>query len=187
MRTVAGALAALALGALAGCGSTGGEGVSLGERIILAGPTVPPEMSAEDRDVHCPTVGVIEGGAAIQAYSGGRVGDASALRSQITLGQLARECTGSPDGSTVVRVGVEGRALLGASGGAGRYTVPVRIVVKRGSRIIGERVRQVSVAIPAGDTQGTFTLVEEGLLVAPADAESFEIEVGLGGPAGRRG
>jgi hypothetical protein len=44
MRTVAGALAALALGALAGCGSTGGEGVSLGERIILAGPTVPPEM-----------------------------------------------------------------------------------------------------------------------------------------------
>jgi hypothetical protein len=86
-----------------------------------------------------------------------------------------------------VRVGVEGRALLGAGGGgAGRYTVPVRIVVKTGSRVIAERVRQATVAIPAGDTQGSFTLVEEGLVVSPADAGSFEIEVGLGGMGGRR-
>jgi hypothetical protein len=194
MRTEAGALAALALSFLAGCSTFGGDGsgASLGERIILAGPTIPPSMADENPDVYCPDVGVIEGGAAMQAYAAGRVGDAYALRNQIALGQLARECTGRPDGSTVVRVGVEGRALLGAAGGSGgRFNVPVRIVVKRGDRIIATRVRQASVEIPSGDTQGSFAVVEEGIVVPAADSQTFDIEVGLGGagaaaPGGRR-
>ena len=190
MRTNAGALAALGLSLLAGCGTFGGDGsgASLGERIMLAGPTVPPSMPEETSDVYCPTVGVIEGGAALQAYAGGRVGDAYALRNQISLGQLARECSGRPDGTTVVRVGVEGRALLGAGAGSGgRFNVPVRILVKRGDRIIDSRVRQATVEIPAGDSQGTFALVEEGIVVPAADAETFDIEVGLGGAGAAQG
>jgi hypothetical protein len=185
MTRFAGALSALALGALAACSSFsggGGSGASFGERLMLAGPTVPPSMPEETSDVYCPTVGVIEGGAALQAYSGGRVGDAAALRNQITLGQLARECTGQPDGTTQVRVGVEGRALLGAGAGSGgTFSVPVRVVLKRGERVIATRVRTASVTIPAGETQGSFIIVEEGLSVPAADAQTFDIEVGLGG------
>jgi hypothetical protein len=36
------------------------------------------------------------------------------------------------------------------------------------------------VTIPAGDTQGSFVVVEENLVVPPGSGE-FEIEVGLGG------
>jgi hypothetical protein len=184
------ALAVLGLSALTGCGTPGEGGSSFSSMVLLAGPTVPPPVSKQIEDVYCPTISVAEGGSAIQAYSGGRVGDASGLRSQIALGELARECVGQPDGSTVVKVGVEGRALLGASGGAGRYDVPVGIVVKRGSTVIANRSRRLSVAIPAGDTQATFAIVEEGIVVPAADSQSFKIEVGLGGKAaagGRRG
>jgi hypothetical protein len=176
------ALGALGLLSVAGCSGMPGEGGStLGNMILFAGPTVPPPAAAPVGDIYCPAIGISEGGAALQAYSGGHVGDSAALRSQITLGRTARQCTSHPDGSTVVSVGVEGRALLGMGGSAGRFDVPVRIVVKRGSTVIASRLRRMAVMIPAGDTQGSFVAVEEGIVVPAADAQDFEIEVGLGG------
>ena len=118
-----------------------------------------------------------------------RVGDAGSVRSQISLGDLARECVGQPDGSTLVRVGVEAQALLGTGGSAGRYDVPVQIVVKDGSTVFANRSRRVAAAIPAGQTRTTVSVVEEGIVVPAASANNFEIEVGLGARAatGRRG
>jgi len=179
----------LGLAALGGCGTPGEGGSTLGNMLLFAGPTVPPPLPEQTEDVYCPKVTVTPGGSAIQAYSGGRVGDASGLRSQISLGQLARECVGQPDGTTLVKVGVEGRALLGTSGSAGRYDVPVYIIVKSGDAVFAKRSRRASIAIPAGETQGSFVVVEEGIVVPAAEAQGFTIEVGLGGgPAaeGRR-
>jgi hypothetical protein len=149
--------------------------------VLFAGTTVPPAQKKVLEDVYCPPVDIMEGGSAIQAFAGGRVGESSGLRSQISIGNLARECAGQPDGTTVVKVGVEGRALLGASGAPGRYDVPVQIIVKRGDTVIANRSKRMSVAIPAGETQGTFAVIEEGIVVPAADANVFEIEVGLGG------
>lgn len=180
------ALAAMGLVALGGCGAPGEGGSSLGNMVLLAGPSVPPPQKKVLEDVYCPSVDVMEGGSAIQAFSGGHVGDQGNLRSQIAISNLARECAGQPDGSTVVKVGVEGRALLGAGGAPGRYDVPVQIVVKSGSRVIANRSKRTSVAIPAGDTQGSFAVIEEGIVVPAMDASTFEIEVGLGSSAPAR-
>lgn len=179
------AFAALGLSALAGCGAPGEGGV--GDMLLMAGTTTPPPMKQEIEDVYCPPVEIREGGAAIQVYAGGRTGDASALRSQIAIANMARECVGNPDGSTVVKVGVEGRALVGAGGSAGRYDVPVNIVVKRGSTVIANRTRRMGVTIPAGQTRAEFSVIEEGIVVPAADANSFAIEIGLGGRASGRG
>ncbi len=152
----------------------------------MGGPP-PPPAAAATQDVYLPgQSGVIDGGAALQAYSGGRVGDASALRSQITLGQLARECNGQADGSTLVKVGVEGRALLGASGSAGRFDVPVRIVVKRGSTVFAEprpgarrfRSRPARPRAPSSSSRTASSCRRR-------PPRTSTIEVGLGGgPAG---
>ena len=122
--------------ALAGCGVARARArrPRSGNAIVIAGPTVPPPAAAADAAMSiCPDVGVIEGGAALQAYSGGRVGEASALRSQITLGQLARECNGQA-GRVDAREGRRRgpRAARRRAGGAGRFDVPVRFVVKSG-------------------------------------------------------
>src|SRR3954471_2792257 len=175
------AIVFMGMTALAGCGAPGEGGSTLSNMVLFAGPTVPPPMAPHTEDVYCPKITVTEGGSAIQAYSGGRVGDASGLRSQISLGQLARECNGQPDGTTIVKVGVEGRALLGTSGSAGRYDVPVHIVLKSGNTVIATRSSRASVAIPAGETQGSFVVVEDGIVVPATDSQSFDIEVGLGG------
>jgi hypothetical protein len=163
-----------------------GTNVAPGEKV--AGGAVVARNAAgvvpvAPEDAYCPRVGVPEGGGVIQASSGG----ASGVRSQISLGQIARECLGQSDGSTLVKVGVQGRAILGPGGGAGRYDVPVRVVVKQGDRIIASRVQRAAVQIPPGDTQASFVIVEDRIVVPPSAAQDFEIEVGLGGaPAGSR-
>jgi hypothetical protein len=169
------ALAVLGLTALTGCGAPGEDGASLGNMVLFAGTTVPPARPAEIEDVYCPPITVASGSSSIQAGSG-----------QIIIGQMARECVGQPDGSTLVKIGVEGRALMSSGGGGGRFTAPVHMVVKNGSTVLANRSRAVGVAIPAGDTQGSFSIVEDGIVVPPSAANSFEIEVGLGGRA-RRG
>ncbi len=180
------AFGVLGISALAGCGAPGESGFGVGDMLLTGGATQTPRQAAETRDVYCPPVSVIDGGSAIQVRGGG---DAGSVRSQIALGDLARECIGQPDGSTLVRVGVEARALLGTAGSAGRYDVPVQIVVKDGSTVFANRSRRVAAAIPAGQTGTTVSVVEEGIVVPAASVDSFEIEVGLGtrAAAGRRG
>jgi hypothetical protein len=173
MTRIWGAFAVLSLLAAAGC--TSSEGTSVGERIILAGPSLPPEMAEEEADVNCPTVEVSDGGAVIQNSSG-----EGSPRSVITLGQLARECRGQRDGSTVVRVGIEGRAVLSGTGPS-RFDVPVQVIVKSRGTVLASRVLRGSIAVPAGDSHGSFAIVAEGLVVPPSAAANFQIEVGLGG------
>jgi hypothetical protein len=178
--------AVLGLSALTGCGAPGEGGFGVGDMLLTAGTTQAPAQRAAVEDVYCPTIEVVEGGAALQVRGGGEEGS---IRSQIALGEIARECIGQPDGSTLVRVGVEARALVGVGGAAGRYNVPIHIVVKDGSTVFANRSRSVAAAIPAGQTQTTVSVVEEGIVVPASYANSFEIEVGLGGRAatGRRG
>jgi hypothetical protein len=180
------ALAVLGVSALAGCAAPGEGGMGVGEMLMTGGASLAPVQARPMDDVYCPPVDIADGGSAIQVYSGGRAGDSSALRSQVSISNLARECLGQPDGSTLVKVGVEARALLGAGGAAGRYDVPVQVVVKDGSTIIANRTRRTVAAIPAGGTQATVTVVEEGIVVPAARANNFEIEVSLGA-RGRRG
>lgn len=152
----------------------------------LFGPSPPPAVGLPADEVPCPQVDVSDGGAAITAYGGGRVGDQKSLRHQISLANFARECRIQGDGSVLVRVGVQGRVLLGPAGSAGSFATPVHFTVKVGERLIATKVQQVAVKVGAGETQGTFTAVQDGLVVPGRDAAEFEIEVGLGQGPGVR-
>jgi hypothetical protein len=182
---------------MAACNSTSSgqsrEGGNLFEALLYGG-SVPTSGQGLASDAPCPTVTVAPGGAAINSYGGGREGSPEALRSQVSIVNLARECVGRPDGSIVIKVGVEGRALIGPAGSAGRFEAPVRFAIKSGNEVLASSARRAAVALSPGQTQGTFLVVEEGLVVPPG-AGAFDIEVALGGsgaaerPArrGRRG
>jgi hypothetical protein len=120
------------------------------------------EMQIVDMDFECPQVEILDGAAAMRVNSG------DTIKSQISIGQTARECT--VNGNTVtLRVGVEGRALLGSGGQPGTYTAPVRIVVKDGDKVVASRLQRKSVTIPAGDTQAAFIVIEDGIVVPKGD------------------
>jgi hypothetical protein len=168
---------AACLAAVAGCSSTSsaveGTGSTLRNFLMYGGPTVPPPRADAEFVAPCPSVDVFEGGAALRVSGG-----------QITLGQLARECVVNQDGSITVKVGIEGRGLLGPGGAAGRFAAPVRVLIKVGDKVVASRARTVPVAIPAGEAQGFFNIVEEGIVVPKQYAHDYEIEVGLGSGGG---
>lgn len=183
IKVTAAALAA-AFGGLAACSSVpsmGETGSTLSNMLRYGSTTVPPlAPAAVVEAAECPPVSVSAGGAAVRRGT-----------SQVSIANVARECIERAGGSVVVKVGVEGRVLLGAGGGAGRFDVPVTFVVKRGEQVFASRVRRVAVAIPASESQASFVAIEGDMVVPPGSGE-YEIEVGLGGegssaPRRRRG
>jgi hypothetical protein len=165
---------------LSACSSAGGEGGStLGNLFAYGGTTVPTAAASAAEEVRCPPVSIAPGGAAVRSYTGGTSGSPEALRYQLSITDVARECARGPNGSIVVKVGVEGRGLVGPAGSAGRFDAPLRFILRRDQTILANRTQRVAVAGPAGELQAPFAVVEEGL-VAPSGGGDFEIEVALG-------
>ncbi|MCS0495003.1 hypothetical protein NVS89_07825 [Ancylobacter sp. MQZ15Z-1] len=113
-----------------------------------------------DSDFSCPRVEVRGGAAAWQVTEP----TDGALRYQATLGQFARDCRfTTPDMN--MRIGIQGRVLLGAKGGPGKVDVPIRLAVVEEGPVpksiwtkfyavpveIGENVLQVDFSILADD------------------------------------
>lgn len=167
-------IALLALAApLSGCtssGSSDGMGSTLGN-LLRYGRTTEPPIARQGvvEAAHCPGVLVTDGRSAIRSGA-----------NQVSIAHVARECLQQPNGTVVVKVGVEGRALLGPGGSSARFTVPVNFALKVGDRVLVSRVKRVSVAVPPGETQASFLAIEGGMSV-PAGTGEFDIEVGLGG------
>lgn len=178
---------------LAGCGSSGSGSGSGGfqtlSNVVMFQSTQAPRPDQlpndEEAPFVCPEVIIEEGGAAIRAQAGG---DSSGLRSQVSILNVARECTPTGDGGFRLKVGVEGRVLLGPAGGAGSYGATLTTRVMRGTSQVARRVSRVGGTIPSGQGGTDFSHVEEGIVV-PAGRSDVEIIVSLspGGAAPARG
>lgn len=88
------------------------------------------------------------------------------LRYQVSIGDTARECrvTG---GMVSMKVGVQGRVVLGPQGGPGQVDVPLRIAIVHDGippKTIATRLERISVTIPPDDGNVSFTHVEDGLI-----------------------
>lgn len=175
-----------------GSAQQGGASAPSSWRLAIFGnpQNIPPEKAegGERQDFNCPTVGVLEGGAAHRA---GRPGGASEVSHQASLIDVARECKFSQT-SLTLKVGVYGRVLIGAQGKPGTYTVPVRVAVKRGDAVVASRFARLPVTIPPNDSSIAFTHVEDNIVVPLSErdpSDEYDVYVGFdegGGPADPR-
>ena len=165
------ALAGVLSAAVAGCSSAPGQnadpGDTLGNLLAFNSTRAPaaPQQAASNVGVICPVVDVRDGGAAHRVYNGKGAANGD-VRYQFSIGDTARECT--VDGSNlIIKVGVEGKVLLGPSGAPSSFTVPVFIGVRRdeGQQMVSSKVYNIAAAVPAGSTQTTFSVVSEPLVV----------------------
>ena len=100
---------------------------------------------------------------------------ALALRYQVTIGRTARECLVRGDALTI-RIGMEGRIILGPAGGPGQLEVPIRYaVVLEGiePKTITTKLHRVPVVVPPGQGNLAFSHVEEDLTVPLPPARNW--------------
>ncbi len=151
--------------------------------LFLFGTTEPPPIQPqklEEKEQTCPAVDIIENAAGYRGTST-LTGSSSTVSFQASITNTARECLFQGN-QLRLRVGVEGRVLLGPNGKAGSYSVPVKIIVKRRKDIVTQRSTRLTVTVPGNDTQAEFSYVEENIVVPITQfdpGDEYDIFVGL--------
>lgn len=134
--------------------------------------------------LECPGVEVRQGASTMSINAPGADAGPMNTRYQISIGQTAREC--APLGGVMtMRVGVQGRILLGPAGGPGQVDLPLRVaVVQEGPdpKPIVSKLARLSVSVPPGQTAVPFMHVEQDLtfpLPRPSVLENYVVYVGF--------
>jgi hypothetical protein len=116
-------------------------------------------------EVTCPPVEVRQGASTLTVSPPGD-NSAMSIRYQGEFVRMARNCTVA-DGIMTMRIGVEGRVIVGPTGGAGEVVVPLRIAVVQeapgGTKPVTTKFIRIPVTLEAADSRKPFTHVEEGL------------------------
>jgi hypothetical protein len=116
-------------------------------------------------DTDCPTVAIRQGASTLAIASKTQEPTASDLRYQLTLTDTARQC--ALEGPEIrMRVGVQGRVLVGPAGAPNQVDVPLRYaVVQEGvePKTITSKFRRLPVSMPPGAPHVLFTDIEEDL------------------------
>jgi hypothetical protein len=135
-------------------------------------------------DFECPGVTVRRGAGTLSVSSNPAEPTALNLRYQISVANTARECR--LVGTTLsMKVGVQGRIILGPAGGPSQIDVPLRIaVVHEGvePKTVVSKLQRIAVNVPPNDSNVLFTHVEEDLIFPMpkgSEIDSYVVYVGF--------
>jgi hypothetical protein len=136
------------------------------------------------KEIDCPGVEVRNGAATLSIAAQGVEAGPMTTRYQVTIGDTAREC--APLGGVMtMKVGVQGRVLLGPAGAPGQVDIPLRIVVVQegvNPKTIVSKFYRVPVQVPPGQTSVPYMQVEQDLtfpMPPPAVLDAYVVYVGF--------
>jgi hypothetical protein len=163
-------VAALIGPALAGCSGLSMPSMSSFSSIFASGSSTTGAAGEASlplpADFECPSVSVRQGASTLSYSANPAEPSALNLRYQIGFGETARECRLLPGNVISMRVGLQGRVILGPAGAPGDLNVPVRFAIVRegiNPRPITTKLDRVAVTVPPGETNVLFTHIAEDL------------------------
>ncbi len=155
---------------------------SIGKATNAVGLNKPPGPAPREAPSGCPTIAILDGTQVQRVMTPGATGNAG-LRYQYSLNEVGRECTTS-GGRIAVKVGANGRVLLGPVGSAGHFDVPIRVVVfsDADQKPVESKLFRVPATVGAGQASIPFEFVSEMITVPVAagrTAADYSIKVGI--------
>ena len=146
---------------------------------MAAAQPTPPSM-----DENCPPADIRQGASTLAVAVKTQQATAGDLRYQLSITQLARQC--ALEGPEIrMRVGVQGRVIVGPAGAPNQVDVPLRYAVVREGvepKTIVSKFRRFPVALPPGSGNVAFTDIEEDLrfpMPTPAELEAYVVYIGF--------
>jgi hypothetical protein len=137
-----------------------------------------------DPNVDCPGVDVRSGASTLSVNTPGVEPNATNLRFQASIARTARECAIAA-GNMTIKVGIQGRVILGPAGTPGQLDVPMRLALVREGvepRTIWTKLYHVPVMVPTGQSNVPFVQVEEDVtfpVPKQSDLEAYVVYVGF--------
>src|SRR5216683_4745251 len=148
------------------------------------GVSQPSSPTPSAPEVECPGVDIRAGASTLNIAVRPDQATAGDLRYQLSFGQTARECR-LQDGVMSIKVGVQGRILLGPFGAPGPVDVPLRYAVVREGlepKLIATKFKWIRATIAPGKTHVQFVDIEGGLsfpLPSSAELAAYVVYVGF--------
>jgi hypothetical protein len=148
------------------------------------GVSQPSSPTPSAPEVECPGVDIRNGASTLNITVKSDQATAGDVKYQLSFGQTARECH-VQDGTMSIKVGVQGRAIIGPFGAPGTVDIPLRYAVVREGpepKVILTKFKRTSTVIGPGQTHVQFVDIEEGLafpLPTAAELEAYVVYVGF--------
>ena len=134
--------------------------------------------------VECPGLDIRPGASTLNIAVKPNQATAADLRYQLSVAQTARECR-VQDGTMFIKVGVQGRILIGPLGTPGPVDVPLRYAVVREGpepKLVITKFKEIRATIAPGQTRTQFVDIEDGLkfpLPSSAQLAAYVVYVGF--------
>jgi hypothetical protein len=148
-------------------------------------------VTGTTQEIDCPLINIRSGASTLTiGATSSSAGDANstnngamAVRYQGTFVRAARECA-LVGGNVVMKIGVEGRIIVGPAGGPGQVDVPLRIAVVEETtahtKPITTQLIRIPVTVASATDNPTFTHIEEGVTFPmPADLDNYVVYIGF--------
>ena len=148
------------------------------------GVTQPASPTASAPEVECPGVDIRSGASTLNITVKSDQATAGDVKYQLSFGQTARECQ-VQSGTMSIKVGVQGRVIMGPFGAPGSVDIPLRYAVVREGpepKTVVTKFKRAGAVIGAGQTHVQFVDIEEGLsfpLPPATELEAYVVYVGF--------
>jgi hypothetical protein len=137
------------------------------------------QSAAGTTEIECPGVEYRQGAATLAVNNPGAENTALSLRYQASFTQTARECILGGN-SLTIKVGVQGRVVVGPAGGPGAINIPLRYaLVREGAepRTLWTKLFMVPVTIPENQLNLPWLHIEEEMTVPRPSGDEIETYV----------
>jgi hypothetical protein len=157
---------------------------------FFSGSTATSQQSVAGaaQDIDCPLINIRSGASTLTIGPTGTKGDsdnngAMAVRYQGTFVRAARECA-LVSGNVVMKVGVEGRIIVGPAGGPGQVDVPLRIAVVEETaartKPIVTKFARIPVTVASATENPTFTHIDDDVTFPmPGNLDNYIVYIGF--------
>jgi hypothetical protein len=156
------------------------SGFITGQSTSAQAPSDGPSGEPDD----CPRLDIRQGASTLQIAAPGEDRQALAIQYQGVFVRAARECKARGT-SLAMKIGVQGRIILGPAGAPGQVTVPLRYAIVRENlgqtTTVWTKLYTIPVVVPAGQPSVLFSHVESEVVlpIRPADVDDYVIYIGF--------
>jgi hypothetical protein len=159
---------------------------------FFSGSTATSQQSVTGaaQEIDCPLINIRQGASTLTIGPTADSGNADstnngamAVKYQGSFVRAARECV-LVGGNVVMKIGVQGRLIVGPAGGPGEVNVPLRMAVvdetPNKTQPIVTRFAQIPVTVASATENPTFTHIEEGVTFPmPNDLDNYVVYIGF--------
>lgn len=146
-------------------------------------PAAPTATANAESDLTCPAVSIRSGASTFAVGLPGKEASGTDLRYQATIVRTARDCNLN-DGQIKVRIGIQGRVIVGPAGAPASVEIPIRVAVVQGGiteKTIFTKAYRTTVAV-SGEDSVPYSFVAEDIVYpapTPSDNDKYIFYVGF--------